>query len=267
MSVEPHRRDLPRWAKVDDVALTPGCGQYPAPRRALLAPQSQTFNFDAPPRRALIEPPRKIIKVPELSPEQLRNLQRARRGAPVRAFLDRFFDGFDAQRARRGLVDPAGVVAAQLMKLSELDPRWGFVQALRMDDGHINLDHWVVGPGGLYLLSTKVHPGSRLYVAGDNFLVDGKDAPYVPKMREAALENAEALAANMRWDLDVMGVIVPIDDRQLTVDQQPYAVQVLDEDGLVDWLVNRPDELTKRQVLAAYNAARNSSSWGPKFGA
>lgn len=263
MPVEPNRRALSRWAKVDDVTLTPG--QRPAPRRALLTPAPDISNPYSPPRRALVDPAPRSIQIPQLSPEQLRNLQRARRGAPMRAFFDRLFDGFDSQRARRGLADPAEVVAAQLMKLSRLDPRWGFVQALRADGGHINLDHWVVGPGGIYLLSTKLHPGSRLYVAGDNFLVDGRDAPYVPNMRETALENAESLAANMRWDLDVMGVIVPIEDRQLTVDQQPYAVQVVDEDGLVDWLINRPEELTKRQILAAYNAARNTSSWGPQF--
>lgn len=239
--------------------------EHPAPRRALLISQEDSPQPYAAARRALVEPSRRSLEVPELTEEQLRNLRKARRGAPVRALLDRLLDGID-NSARRGLVDPGDAVAGELLRLSELDPRWGFVQAVRYEDDKPVLDHWVVGPGGIYLLSAKTHPGSRLYVAGDNFLVDGKDAPYVPQARENALRGAEEISSNMRWDLDVMGVIVPVNDRKLTVDQQPYAVEVMADDGLAEWLVNRPEELTKQQIIAAYNAARSKSEWRPKRG-
>lgn len=238
--------------------------QQPAPRRALLTFQEDSPQPYAAARRALVEPASRILEVPELTEQQLRNLRKARRGAPVRALLDRLLDGLDGN-ARRALIDPSEAIISELLKLSGLDPRWGFVQTMRQgSDGHPFLDHWVIGPGGIYLLNGKTHPGSRLYVAGDNFLVDGKDAPYIPETRDHALEGAERISSNMRWDLDVMGVIVPVNDRKLTVDQQPYAVEVMGDHGLAEWLVNRPEELSKQQIIAAYNAARSNARWRPK---
>ncbi|GEM_PF-1490595 len=234
------------------------------PRRALREDaEAPVSHLHAAPRRALLERPnRTLASPPTLSAEKLRNLERARRGAPMRAMLDRLVDGFDG-RARRALLNPDEALAAELIRLTQLDPRWGFLQSVHSSGQRAELEHWVIGPGGVYLLNAKHHPGSRLYVAGDNFLVDGKDAPYVPQIRDEAGRGSESLTRSTTFDLEVMGVIVPINDRKLTVDEQPYAVEVLEHASVAEWLLNRPEDLGAWQIRDAFEAARQSHSWRP----
>lgn len=233
------------------------------PRRALSEdPETPVSHLHAAPRRALLERPTRTLKPPTLSAEKLRNLERARRAAPMRAMLDRFVDGLDA-RARRALLNPDEALAAELIRLTQLDPRWGFLQSVQSVGSRTELEHWVIGPGGVYLCNAKHLPGSRLYVAGDNFLVDGKDAPYVPQIRDEADRGSDSLTRSTTFDLEVMGVIVPINDRKLTVDEQPYAVEVLEHGTVADWLLNRPEGLGAWQIRDAFEAARQTQSWRP----
>ena len=61
------------------------------------------------------------------------------------------------------------------------------------------------------------------------------------------------------------GVIVPINDRRLVIEHFPDDVAVVDQVDVANWLVNRPEQFNKRQVLAAFGAARESTIWKPKF--
>ncbi|MGI5950327.1 MAG: hypothetical protein ACOX61_00560 [Brooklawnia sp.] len=188
-----------------------------------------------------------------------------RRRAPVRALLDRLLIGIDGGGSRRALVDADEMLAAELVRLSGLDPRWGFMQSARVVGEGTELDHWVIGPGGVYLLNAKHLPGSKLYVVGDRFLVDGREEPYVTQVRGEARRSAETLSMSTRWDVGVTGVIVPVNDRRLVIEHFPDDVAVVDEIDVANWLVNRPEQFNKRQIIAAFNAARESTIWTPKF--
>lgn len=187
-----------------------------------------------------------------------------RRRAPVRALLDRLLIGLDGG-ARRGLVHPDELLVAELVRLAGLDPRWGFLQSARMGPAGVELDHWAIGPGGVYLLNAKHLPGSRLHITGDRFLVDGREQPFVSEIRGTAKRSADQLSLSTRWDIGVTGVIVPVNDRRLVIEQFPDDVAVVDQIDIANWLVNRPEQFGKRQILAAFSAARENTSWTPKF--
>lgn len=187
-----------------------------------------------------------------------------RRRAPMRALLDRLLAGSQGG-ARRALIDPDALLAAELVRLSGLDARWGFLQTARPVDDGTELDHWVIGPGGIYLLNAKNLPGSRLHIAGDRFLVDGRDQPYVSQIRGEAKRNADLFSSSMRWEIGVTGVIVPVNDRRLVIEHFPDDVAVIDQLDIANWLVNRPEQFGKRQILAAFDAARETTVWTPKF--
>ncbi|WP_341728044.1 hypothetical protein [Brooklawnia sp.] len=186
-----------------------------------------------------------------------------RRRAPMRALLDRWL--LREGGARRALLDPNEVLAAELVRLSGLDPRWGFLQATRAFGDVTELDHWVVGPGGIYLLNAKHLPGSKLHITGDRFLVDGREQPYVPQIRGEAQRRAGGFSSSMHWEIGITGVIVPVNDRRLVVERFPADVAVIDQPDIANWLVNRPEQFNKRQVMAAFNAARETTLWAPKF--
>lgn len=232
-------------------------------RRGYLADDDGAPRLQVAPRRAQITD----ILVPGAAFDQFPIVRETpRRRAPMRALLDRLLMGLDGG-ARRGLVDPGELLAAELIKLSGLDPRWGFLQTARVVADGTELDHWVIGPGGVYLLSAKHLPGSRLYVAGDRFLVDGREQPYVAEIRGEARRNSDLMSVSTRWDIGVTGVIVPVNDRRLVIERFPEDVAVIDQVDVANWLVNRPEQWGKRQVLAAFGAARDNAIWTPKFAA
>lgn len=187
-----------------------------------------------------------------------------RRRAPMRALLDRLLLGLDGG-ARRAMIDPDDLLAAELVRLAGLDPRWGFLQCIRQVSEGAEIDHWAIGPGGVYLLNTKNLPGSRLHVTGDRFLVDGHNQPYVSQIRGEAKRSSSQMSVSSRWDIGVTGVIVPVNDRRLVVEQFPEDVAVIDEIDVANWLVNRPEQFGQRQILGAFEAARSATAWTPKF--
>lgn len=190
--------------------------------------------------------------------------EHARRRAPVRALLDRLLMGLDGG-ARRAQSDPNDLLIAELVRLSGLDPRWGFLQTARVHEEGTGLDHWAIGPGGVFLLNAKHLPGSRLHISGDRFLVDGREQSFVAEIRGEARRSADRMSLSTRWDIGVTGVIVPVNDRRLVIEHFPDDVAVVDQLDIANWLVNRPEQFGKRQILAAFSAARDTAIWTPKF--
>lgn len=213
------------------------------------------------PRRALVV----SSEVPDTKPAIVAARQQGpRRMAPVRALLSRFLLGREGG-ARRAIVDPDELLVAELIRLTGLDPRWGFMQSARQNDGITELDHWAIGPGGVYLLSAKHLPGSKLLVSGDQFLVDGHELGFVPEMRGVARTNTRTMSSIAHVDLLVNGVIVPFHDRRLTIRRSPRDVSIVDEIDVANWLVNRPENMGKRQILSAFSAARENCLSMPRF--
>lgn len=244
--------------RIDDSSPSPTTA-----RRGYFTDDDGAPHLQVAPRRAQITD----ILVPGITLDRFPIIrENPRRRAPVRALLDRLLIGLEGG-ARRALVDPDELLAAELIRLSGLDPRWGFLQSARVVAGGTELDHWVVGPGGVYLLNAKHLPGSRLHISGDRFLVDGREQPYVAEIRGEARRNAGLISMATRWDVGVTGVIVPINDRRLVIEQFPDDVAVIDQLDVANWLVNRPEQFGRRQIMAAFSAARDAAIWTPKFAA
>lgn len=248
-----------------------------APRRAArrAAPESSLITDPeelataAPAQRAIPElgPLPKlssVLPIALLEEAQLRR-ENPRRRAPLRALLDRFLLG-GSEGARRGMVDPQELLASELIRLSELDPRWGFLQAVRRTDDGPVFDHWAIGPGGVFLLSAKHVPGAKVLVTGDRFLVNGEESGYVPQLRGDARRSADNLASESAWDYGINGVIVPVQERRLVVERSPLDISVIDPGDIANWLVNRPEQMAKKDILTAFSTARDKATWSPKQG-
>lgn len=232
-------------------------------RRGYLADDDAAPHLQVAPRRAQITD----ILIPGSGFDQFPIIREVpRRRAPMRALLDRLLLGLDGG-ARRALIDPDELLAAELIRLSGLDQRWGFLQAARVVADGTELDHWAIGPGGVFLLNAKNLPGSRLHITGDRFLVDGRERPFVAEIRSEARRSSDHISGSTRWEIDVTGVIVPVHDRRLVIERFPEDVAVIDQGDVANWLVNRPEQLGKRQILDAFKAARDEAIWTPKFAA
>jgi hypothetical protein len=75
---------------------------------------------------------------------------------------------------RGATADGEEAVAARLRKLGD---RWKVLHAIPVGENGSDIDHVVIGPGGLFTINTKHHPNSAVWVGGNTFMVDGQQVP------------------------------------------------------------------------------------------
>jgi hypothetical protein len=179
----------------------------------------------------------------------------ARAERPVLTRLARLVDGHTPERAwRRGAEGEERVEA----RLTKLPPAWRVRHDLSMGNG--NVDHLVIGPGGVFSLNTKNLTG-RVWV-GAVVLHNGTRTDYVRNSRHEAEAVAKRLTRAAGRPVAVHGVLVILCN-DLTVKAQPDGVMVLHRLGLLRWLKKRPVVLTPDDVQAVHRAACDPATWAP----
>lgn len=129
--------------------------------------------------------------------------------APVRTLVARALRVHNDERAWR--IGAAGEekVAAQLDKVVKKDPRWKFIHAIPVGTRGSDIDHLIVGPGGVFTANAKHYPNAKLWVGGDTFMVNGNRQPYVRDARHEA-NRAALLSEACGFPVFVEGLIVPV---------------------------------------------------------
>ena len=184
-----------------------------------------------------------------------------RREAPVRTAVARMFGVHTEERAWRIGADGEQKVASQLAKLVRRDPRWRSLHGIPVGSRGSDIDHLVIGPGGVFSLNAKHHPGKKLWVGGDAFLVDGQRQPYVRNSRFEAERASRLLSAAVGFAVPVRGVVVPVGADDLTVKQQPRDVHVVSRRRVAQWLAELPAVVRPELVEALFAAVRRSTTW------
>jgi Nuclease-related domain len=187
-----------------------------------------------------------------------------RQAAPVRTFLARVLMVHTDERAWRIGADGEEKVAAQLDKLVKRDSRWRIVHAIPVGDRGSDIDHLVIGPGGVYSLNAKHHPGAKVWVAGSTFMVNGQRQPYLRNSRHEAQRAGKLLTAAAGQPVAVTGVVVPVGADDFVIKQPPVDVVVINRMRLVKWLQARPETLELAAIEAVFEAARRSTTWRPR---
>ena len=121
--------------------------------------------------------------------------QAARDAAPVKTVLARVLGVHTDERAWRIGADGEEKVAAQLAKVARKDSRWRFLNAIPVGDRGSDIDHLLIGPGGVFTVNAKHHPGAKIWVGGNTFMVNGHRQPYVRNSRYEATRAAKLLTA------------------------------------------------------------------------
>ena len=132
-------------------------------------------------------------------------------------------------------------VAEELDELVALDPRWAYINAIPVGTNGSDIDHLVVGPGGVFTINTRHH-----HCARDEAELAGR-----------------LLSATARTAIIATGVIVPVGVAELTVDEEPADVQVVEATHLIDFLVDQPVVLDAYTIALVLTCARLSSTWRP----
>jgi Nuclease-related domain len=187
----------------------------------------------------------------------------AREAAPVKTFLARAFGVHTDERAWRIGADGEEKVAAQLAKTAKRDPRWRFLHAIPVGDRGSDIDHLIIGPGGIFTVNAKHHPGAKIWIGGDTFLVDGNRQPYIRNSRHEAARAAKLLTAACGFSVYVEGVIVTVNADDVTIKKAPNGVHVVPRMQVAKWLLRHGDIHNGEALDAIFDAARRSTTWRP----
>lgn len=187
----------------------------------------------------------------------------ARDAAPAKTFFARLLGVHTEERAWRIGADGEEAVAARLARVVRKDPRWRVLHAIPVGVRGSDIDHLVVGPGGVFTVNAKHHPRADIWVAGSAFLVNGTKQPYIRNSRHEAARAAKLLTAACGFDVAAEPVIVTVNARVVTVKSPPDGVHVVPRMHLTRWLLRQRDIHPPATVEAVYEAARRSTTWQP----
>ena len=199
------------------------------------------------------------IKAGAAAREQAVALKRA---APVTTFLARALGVKTDERAWRIGADAEEAVAA---RLARLDDRWKVLHAVPVGENGSDIDHVVIGPGGVFTINTKNHPDASIWLGGTTFMVNGTRVPYVRNSKFEAKRTSRFLAAALGGvPVHVTGLIAVMGATGgYTIKNQPPDgdVVVLTRKEVAKWLAKHLKVLTDEQVEAIYAVARRSDTW------
>lgn len=180
----------------------------------------------------------------------------------VRAFLLRAMDAKTDERAWR--VGAAGEETVG-QRLARLESRgWRVLHAVPVGERGSDIDHVLIGPGGVFTLNTKTHPGANVWVGARAIMVNGHKQPYLRNSRFEAQRASKLLTEAMGRPINVGSALVILTDTfvpNLTIKQQPEGVVVLHRLNLVRHFAHRQGVLSPTEVEAIYDLARRPSTW------
>lgn len=179
--------------------------------------------------------------------------------APVRNMLARVLGVHTEERAwRLGAKGEAKVGKT----LDRLPDGWRVLNSVPVGDRGSDIDHVVIGPGGVFTLNTKHHPGGRVWVAERALMVNGQKTDYLRNSEFEAERASRLLSAAIGFHVPVEPIIVIV-GAEITRKADPAGVHVVHREVLKRWLDKRPERLTAESVNRIFESARWNSTWSP----
>jgi hypothetical protein len=150
-----------------------------------------------------------------------------------------------------------------------LAPSWRILHSVPLGDGASIVDHLVMGPGGVFTVSTHEHVGARVWVSRDGIRVNGEPTHYLRTSLARARRIAKLLRATSGQRVRVTACLVfftrtggkNVGDAGVVVQEMPDGVLVLDSSGVVRAFRNLDAVLAPEAVDALFEAARRRASW------
>ncbi|MFD4646009.1 nuclease-related domain-containing protein [Streptomyces sp. NPDC058441] len=158
---------------------------------------------------------------------------------------------------RKGLAGEKRV-GAELNRLARHG--WRVLHSIPLAD-KVDVDHLLIGPGGVFSINTKHHHKKAVWVGDDAVKVDhGRPAPYTRKSRAEAKRVARVLERFCGFPVPVEPVLVFVGVTGLQVVATQLSVRVYRE-RQVAALAPLSGVLTAEQVEQVYGVARHRQAW------
>lgn len=161
----------------------------------------------------------------------------------------------DAESWFRGAIGELEVAA----QLARLGYGWGVIHAVPVGPGDTDIDHVVVGPGGVFTINTKNHAGRRVWAAGRTFMVSGQKQKHIFAAVAESRKASQLISQIAGVAVPVTALIVVVRPHSLTARQTD--VPVVASAAIVRWLRNRPVVLSDAAVAGLTLIASERATW------
>ncbi|NJP52842.1 NERD domain-containing protein [Streptomyces sp. SBST2-5] len=149
-------------------------------------------------------------------------------------------------------------VGAELARLSRHG--WRVLHSIPLAHD-VDIDHLLIGPGGVFSINTKYCPKRAVWVGDDAVKIDhGKPRPYARKSRAEADRVRRVLGHYCRFPVPVEPVLVFAGATDLTVAATQLTVRVYQERQVAS-LAPLSGVLTADQVDQVHEIARHRQAW------
>lgn len=172
------------------------------------------------------------------------------------------FDTHTDERAWRLGASGEETIGAKLEKLSSHG--WYVLHSVPIGERGSDVDHIVIGPGGVWTINAKNHPGKKIWVAPRQIRVGGQPVPYIRNSEFEANRVRKILNVELGWEpfvraalVFMTGTLVP----DVTIKGKPEHVEILDRMDVNRRLKREPMRMTAEQADAVFAVARRSTTW------
>lgn len=174
---------------------------------------------------------------------------------PVRTLLARFLGVHTEERARR-----RGASGERLTGwwLGRLPAGWHVFHDLPIGDA-ANIDHLVIGPAGVFTITTKNLTG-KVWIGPKSILHNRRRTDFLPKASAEARRASQLLSAAVGRPVEVLSVLAILAD-DWTIKQRPADVYVAAPRGAKDWILKQPAVLRPDEVIVLAVAASKPGTW------
>ena len=209
--------------------------------RAIADPVSAT---ESPARRIAIT---ELLRLQELVPRRTR-LARVFGISPLSS---------TTQHLYRRVAGEVEVGAA----LDRLGDEWLVLHGLPVAADADDIDHLVIGPSGVHVISTCHHAGMNVWTSERTFIVAGVRYPYIRDMEHELGRAERRLTAAVGATVEVSGVLTVVRPKSLVVRERQRDVAVLQSSHLASWLARQKRSLSPADVAIIGQAASLPSTW------
>jgi hypothetical protein len=145
--------------------------------------------------------------------------------------------------------------------LERLPPEWTVISAIPVSNDAPGIDHVVVGPGGLFTISCKVHTNRAVWVADSILVVDRTTLGHIPEAVTQARRVTDLLGERMLLPATAQPVVAIVDAKRITIRERPAGVLVLEARSLNGTLTSSPPVLGAAELQEIRGILNHPESW------
>lgn len=147
-------------------------------------------------------------------------------------------------------------------ELAGLPDGWAVFHAVPVGKKGSDIDHVVVGPGGVFTINTKHHSGKNVWVGRRVLMVSGQKTPHIRNAEYEATRVTKLIRERMPLAAQVQPIVAIVAPKQITIREKPDVVVVLNARQLRRWLEKRPHVVTPGEVDALTTLLDDPGVWG-----